>query len=178
MSAPREPRDARPASAIDASRLAWRTVAHTVVHPSELGWRDQLAARLGQRPRRIGPWAELALHGARRCLDLADEPSLPAGACLRVASLSAASLATQACLDQCRSGLPMPYSFMQSQPSQLLAALSQHLAWRGDASFTVGRDPAAVRRLAETEAGPQGLLLGWVEEGEDARSEWWRLMPA
>jgi hypothetical protein len=161
------------------STSQWRITAHTVVDPStEPDWRDQLAARLGQRPRRIGPWAELALHGARRCLDEAGETTLPPSASLRVASLSSAGLATQACIAQCRTGLPMPFSFMQSQPSQMLAALSQHLAWQGDAGFVVSRDKAAVRRLAEREAGPAGVLLGWVEEGDAARCEWWRLVPA
>ena len=154
----------------------WRTLAHFLAEPPPPDWRDQLAARLGQRPRRIGPWAELALYGARQCLDAAGETALPPGVSLRVASLSSASGATQAGLEQCRSGLPMPFTFMQSQPSQMLAALSQHLAWQGDASFMAGRDPQAVRHLAECEAGPAGLLFGWVEESDPWRTEWWRLV--
>jgi hypothetical protein len=156
---------------------AWRLLAHIAADPPPADWRDRLAARLGQRPRRLGTWAELALYGARLCLDEAGEDSLPGQASLRVASLGSAMSATQACLDQCRNGLLMPFSFMQSQPSQMLAALSQHLAWQGDASFIVCRDRQALRRLAEREAGPAGVLLGWVEEGDSLRTEWWRLQP-
>ncbi len=153
-----------------------RVAAHLVVDPPPTDWRDRLAARLGQRPRRIGHWAELALYGARLCLDAAGEHTLPGGASLRVASLGSTLSATRACLEQCRHGLPMPFSFMQSQPSQMLAALSQHLAWQGHASFVTSRDPQALRRLAELEAGVAGVLLGWVEEGEHPRTEWWRLV--
>jgi hypothetical protein len=153
----------------------WRTLAHVVVDPLPADWRDRLAERLGQRPRRIGPWAELALYGARLCLDSAQEPALPAGAQLRVASLSGPMAATRTIAEQARLGLPMPFAFMQSQPSQMLAALSRHLAWQGDARFTLCRDQAAVLALAQQESGAAGLLLGWVEE--DRRTEWWRMVP-
>ena len=153
----------------------WRTLAHVAVDPLPADWREQLATRLGQRPRRIGPWAELALYGARLCLDAAQEATLPAGAQLRVASLNGPIGATRAVAEQAGVGLPLPFSFMQSQPSQMLAALSQHLAWQGDARFTLSRDPQAVLQLAQAECGPGGLLIGWVEDGR--RSEWWRLAP-
>ena len=68
----------------------------------------------------------------------------------------------------------MPFAFMQSQPSQMLAALSQHLAWQGDARFTLSRDKHAVLQLAQQECGAAGLLIGWVEE--DQRTEWWRMV--
>lgn len=153
----------------------WRTLAHVVVDPLPADWREQLAKRLGQRPRRIGPWAELALYGARLCLDAAQEAALPAGTQLRVASLNGPVSATRAVAEQAGAGLPLPFSFMQSQPSQMLAALSQHLAWQGDARFTLCRDPQALLQLAQAECGPGGLLIGWVEDGQ--RSEWWRLAP-
>jgi hypothetical protein len=151
----------------------WQTLAHVVVDPLPADWREQLAQRLGQRPRRIGAWAELALHGARLCLDAADETTLPAGALLRVASLRGPLAATRAITEQARNGLPLPFAFMQSQPSHMLAALSEHLGWQGDARFTLCRDKAAVLRLAKLECGPAGVLIGWVEE--DQCAEWWRL---
>ena len=151
----------------------WQTLAHVVVDPLPADWRDRLAQRIGQRPRRIGAWAELALYGARLCLDAAGETTLPAGAVLRVASLRGPLAATRAIAEQARNSLPLPFAFMQSQPSHILAALSQHLAWQGDARFTLCRDKAAVLRLAELECGPAGVLIGWVEE--DQRAEWWRL---
>jgi hypothetical protein len=154
---------------------AWRVLAHVAVDPLPADWREQLAQRLGHRPRRIGAWAELALYGARLCLDEAGEISLPVGARLRVASLSGPINATRAVAAQAETGLPMPFNFMQSQASQMLAALSQHLAWQGDARFVTCRDPQAVLQLAQAEGGDSGVLFGWVEE--DRRSEWWRLQP-
>ncbi|MDM0115336.1 hypothetical protein QTI66_24520 [Variovorax sp. J22R133] len=156
----------------------WRLVAHVVADPPPPGWREALAARLGARPRRIGVWAELALHGAWQCLDAAGEAALPPGARLRVASLSGPQSATRSSLVQLRSGLPMPFEFMQSQPGLMLAALAKGLAWQGDASFMVCRDRPLLMRAALHGAGPDGLLLGWIEqEGDALRSEWWRCVP-
>ena len=152
----------------------WHTVAHVALDPLPLDWRDQLATRLGRRPRRIGICAELALYGARLCLDAAQEPVLPSGALLRMASFNGLLAITQAIAEQARTGLPMPFAFMQSQPSQVLAALSQHLAWQGDARFVLCRDAHALRQLAQLECGAAGVLIGWVE---DQRTEWWRLVP-
>ncbi|MEO8154189.1 MAG: hypothetical protein ABI605_14050 [Rhizobacter sp.] len=153
----------------------WQALAHILVDPLPADWREQLAKRLGHRPRRIGPWAELALYGARLCLDAAQETHLPAGVQLRVASLSGPMSATRTIAEQARTSVPMPFTFMQSQPSQMLAALSQHLAWQGDARFTLCRDRFALLQLAQHECGEGGLLIGWVEE--DTRTEWWRLAP-
>jgi len=159
----------------------WIVMAHVGLTPPPAGWRDDLARRLGQRPRRLGTWAELALYGARQCLDAAGEPTLPKDAVLRVASQAGPRLATRTAVSQCDTGLPMPFAFLQSQPSQMLGALSQHLGWRGDARFLVTPDHASMLHLAQAEAGPAGLLLGWVEEGDAAgqgqQSEWWRLLP-
>ena len=157
----------------------WRTLAHVVVDPLPLNWRDQLAVRLGQRLRRIGPWAELALYGARLCLDEAHESVLPATCQLRLASASGPLSATRTIVGQARSHLPQPFAFMQSQPSHALAVLSQHLAWQGDARFMLCHDTAALLQLAQHECdeqGSTGLLVGQVEEG--LRSVWWRLQKA
>ncbi|MGY4830265.1 hypothetical protein ACVNIS_16965 [Sphaerotilaceae bacterium SBD11-9] len=152
-----------------------RTLAHVVIDPPPADWREQLAKRLGARPRRIGAWAELALFGARQCLDVANEATLPANAQLRLASLSGPESATRAIAQQVRNGPPMPFTFMQSQPSQVLAALGQHLAWQGDARFTLCRDRDALLQLAQLESGTGGVLFGWADE--DLRTEWWRLAP-
>lgn len=153
---------------------AWHVSAHVVVDTVPADWRDRLAERLGQRPRRIGPFAELALYGARLCLDAADETALPIGAALRIGSRLAPMAAARAIAEQSRTGLPMPFAFMQSQPSQMLAALSQHLAWQGDARFALCQDTHAALQLAQQDAdASQGLLIGWIEEGR--HTEWWRL---
>ena len=154
---------------------AWRIRAHVRLDPLPPDWRDRLAQRLGERPRRIGAWAELALYGALLCLDEAHEAALPAAALLRVASLSGPMAAARAATQQAKSGLPMPFTFMQSQASQMLAALSRHLAWQGDARFIVSRDRNQVQELALHESGAAGLLIGWVEE--DRCTEWWRFVP-
>ena len=153
----------------------WHTRAHVVLDPLPPDWRDRLAQRLGERPRRIGAWAELALYGALLCLDEAHEPALPAAALLRVASLSGPIAAACAATQQAKRGLPMPFTFMQSQASQMLAALSRHLAWQGDARFIVSRDRDAVQQLALHESRAAGLLIGWVEQ--DRCTEWWRFVP-
>lgn len=146
--------------------------AHVQLDPLPADWREQLVQRIGTRPRRIGGWAELALYGARVCLDAVGETTLPAGAVLRVVGVGGPMNATRAVAEQARHGLPMPFSFMQSQPSQMLAAVSQHLGWQGDARYTLCRDAQATLQLALLEAGPAGLLLGTIDE--EQRTEWWR----
>lgn len=146
--------------------------SHVVLDPLPADWRDQLALRLGTRPRRIGAWAELALLGARLCLDAAQEEHLPTGALLRIVGVHGPMGATRVVAEQATQGLPLPFTFMQSQPSQTLAALGQHLGWQGDARYVLSRNKASSLQLAQLECGPAGLLIGTVEE--DRRTEWWR----
>lgn len=160
---------------------AWRIASHFTAEPLPVDWRDLLALRLGRRPRRVGLWTELAMYGARRCLDEAGEAALPAGARLRVSSMRGAWGATHAALAQLDAGMLMPFTFMQSQPALMLAEVGRCLEWQGDASFALCRDPQLLLQLAQTGAGSGGLLFGIVEEernGEKPRSEWWRLVPA
>ena len=140
-------------------------------------WREQLAARLGYRPRRIGILAELALFGALDCLDAAKETSLPVDVVLRVCSLHGSASAISQVLEQIREGLPMPFSFLQSQTSQILPALAAALNWQGDASVVLARNPMDLAMLACHQAGGVGMLLGWAEEGKPGRSAWLRLAP-
>lgn len=160
---------------------AWRIVSHFTADPLPPDWRDQLAQRLGRRPRRVGLWTELAMYGARRCLDEAGESALPAGARLRVSSMRGAWGATHAALAQLDGGVLMPFTFMQSQPALMLAEVGRCLEWQGDASFALCRDAQQLLRLSAVGAGRSGLLIGVVEEernGDKPRSEWWRLVPA
>jgi hypothetical protein len=160
---------------------AWRIVSHFTADPLPPDWRDQLAQRLGRRPRRVGLWTELAMYGARRCLDEAGESALPAGARLRMSSMRGAWGATHAALAQLDGGVLMPFTFMQSQPALMLAEVGRCLEWQGDASFALCRDAQQLLRLSAVGAGRSGLLIGVVEEernGDKPRSEWWRLVPA
>jgi hypothetical protein len=140
-------------------------------------WREQLAIRLGHRPRRIGILAELALFGALDCLDAAKETALPGDVVLQVCSLRGPVSAITQVLEQNREGLPMPFSFLQSQPSQILPALAAALNWQGNASVVVARNPMDLAILACHQAGSAGMLLGWVEEAKPSRSTWLRLAP-
>lgn len=147
-------------------------------------WREQLATRLGGRPRRIGRWAELGLHGALECLAAGGENTLAAHAVLVLSSRHGPAFAMREALAQAREGLPLPLTFLQIQPNQLLATLSAQLEWCGDARFITQPDPLAVLDVALAMAGshPNGLLLGWVNElGDEGtpceRSVWLRLEP-
>ena len=97
-----------------------------------------------------------------------------------VSSLSGSESATHATAAQCRDGLPLPFGFLQSQSSQLLAALGQWLHWEGEGACLAHRDPAQAWRLAQREAmqaRARGLLLGQVEEsGTRLATRWWWLL--
>lgn len=152
----------------------WQITGRTGPAPLASNWRELLAVRLGQRPRRIGILAELALFGALECLDAARETVLPQDVLLRVSSLQGPVDAIRQVLEQNREELPMPFSFLQSQTSQLLPALVAALKWQGDAGIVMARDPMRLAILAAQQAGQNGMLLGWVEESP-CRSDWFRL---
>lgn len=155
---------------------AWRiTGRHFAAPPAD--WRAQLATRLGHRPRRIGAWVELALWGARQCLDKAGEADLPAGALLSLSTLNGPDIALRSALEQAREGVPMPITFLNSQPSQALPALAQYLGWQGNGRCLTTRDPILALHLACLEAGSDGVLVGWVDEDAPGKSIWLRLMP-
>jgi 3-oxoacyl-[acyl-carrier-protein] synthase-1 len=141
-------------------------------------WRDALADMLGQRPRRIGAWAEAGLFGALQCMRDAGETGLPSNAILRISSLHGPMTAILKTLDTIvEDGMAMPVAFLQSQPGQLPAIIGQALQWQGDGRIANHRDPLALLGAACSEAGPAGMLIGWVEEGGDdlASSHWLRL---
>lgn len=153
-------------------QITGRTGLQDDVLPED--WRARLATSLGQRPRRIGILAELALYGALDCLNGAQESALPEDVVLRVCSLRGAATAIGQVLEQNREGLPMPFSFLQSQTSQLLPALAAAMRWQGDAGIVIARDRMQLAIQAAQQAGPNGMLLGWVEESP-CRSDWLRL---
>ena len=107
---------------MDGLESPWRVAACSVADPPPLHWREELAGLLRARPRRLGTWAELGLYGARTCLEAAGLAVLPPQAMVCVSSLSGSESATHATAAQCRDGLPLPFGFLQSQSSQLLAA--------------------------------------------------------
>lgn len=156
--------------------IAWEVMGRNASPVPPADWRDRLAVRLGQRPRRLGLLGELALFGALEALAAAGETSLPEDTLVRICSARGPVSAVGTVLEQARVGPPLPFAFLQSQPSQLLAALSAALKWQGDASFVATADPLDLVRMAARQAGRRGMLLGWVDESP-ARSEWLRLAP-
>ncbi len=155
----------------------WRIAGRHFDDPPPADWRQRLATRLGERPRRVGAWVELALYGALQCLDDAGEASLPDAALLSLSTLHGPDIALRAALAEARDGLPLPIGFLTSQPGQALPALARYLDWHGEGRCLSSRAPALALQLACIEAGPAGLLAGWVDEGGPGRSLWLRLLP-
>ena len=145
-------------------------------------WREALATQLGLRPRRIGVWAEAGLFGALQCMRDAGETSLPTRAILRISSLGGPMAAILKTLETiAEDGMAMPVAFLQSQPGQLPAIVAQALQWQGDARIANHRDPLKLLHAACREAGPAGVLIGWMEEDNKsamASSYWLRLRAA
>ena len=155
----------------------WSIAGRHFAAPPPADWRQRLATRLGERPRRLGPWVELALYGALNCLEDAGETRLPDAALLTLATLHGPDIALRASLADTRDGLPLPIGFLTSQPGQVLPALARVLDWHGDGRCLGTRDPVATLQQALIEAGPAGLLAGWVDEDAPGRSLWLRLRP-
>ncbi|MBI4808306.1 MAG: hypothetical protein HY799_05120 [Nitrosomonadales bacterium] len=145
--------------------------------PPPLDWREQLARMLGAKPRRIGNWAELGMYGALSCLADSGEGELPPDALLMLGSQRGTYVSTGQVLEQMRDDLPMPLTFLQTQPSQLLALLAAQMRWRGHAGFVAGGTPQALLQLASAQCGRAGMLLGWVDEMDGGSSLWLRLRP-
>jgi len=148
-----------------------------IAAPPPTDWREQLAVMLGEKPRRIGDWAELGLYGALRCMADAGETTLPHDTVVILASEHGPHAATIAALEQMHDDLPMPLTFLQTQPSQLLALLAARMRWQGNASFLAGTELQSMLFLAATQAGSGGLLLGWVDEMDGGLTHWLRLRP-
>lgn len=144
-------------------------------------WREELVTLLGARPRRIGNWAEIGLYGALRCMRAAGETTLPPDATLRASSLHGPLDATLQTLHTiAEDGMAMPFSFLQSQPSQFPAILAQALHWQGDARMVNHRDPCQTLAAACGESHGDDILIGWFEEATAANagsafSHWLRL---
>lgn len=145
--------------------------------PPPPDWRQQLATMLGAKPRRIGVWAELGLYGALRCMADAGEKTLAPEAILLLASHRGPYLATETVVEQMHDGLPMPLTFLQTQPSQVLALLAAQLNWQGHACFVAGAKPQELLRLAGAQTKNAGVLLGWVDEMDGGSTNWLRLRP-
>ena len=146
-----------------------------IAAPPPTDWPQQLVQLLGTKPRRIGTWAELGLYGALRCMADASEKTLPPDAVLLLTSRRGTFAATGKALEQMQADALMPLTFLQTQPSQLLALLAAQMDWTGHACFLAAAQPQDVLRLAAAQAGAGGALLGCVDETGGGTSNWLRL---
>lgn len=149
-----------------------------IAAPPPHDWREQLTQMLGASPRRVGTWAELGLYGALRCLLDAGETSLPPDAIVMLGSVRGTYAPTELVLEQMRDGLPMPFTFLQTQSSQLLALIGAQLQWSGHAGFVAGTRAPALLRLTAAQMHHGGALLGWVDQQGGGVTNWLRLLPA
>lgn len=118
--------------------------------------RDAIRARLGQLPRRLGPFAELALAG------LCALPDWPEPGCaLILGTASGPRAETCQVLDDLSAGIPvMPFGFIQSQIGVSLAALSAQCPGLARASAVFACDGF----WPEAEA----IACGWLAQGMPA----------
>ena len=156
---------------------AYRISARFIAQPAPTDWAEQLVARLGSRPRRLGSWVELGLFGALECLAVEAASPLSEQTKLVVSSQHGPATALHAACVQAREDLPLPLTFLQILPSHMLATLSAQLGWRGDARFITHVDPLRLLALAIAIAddGADGLLVGWVDVVGAPSSVWLRL---
>lgn len=139
--------------------------------PTSANWREQLIELLGAKPRRLSRWCELGLYGALACIQRTAQRQLPNTMALRVYSESCTLNATCQALEQARDFLPMPFTFMQTQPGQLFNALGAATDWHGDGYTSVCTD----RHLGEVlllRSLKQPTLFGWVDDNAELVSRW------
>lgn len=139
--------------------------------PITESWRAELITLLGDKPRRLSTWCELGLLGALSCVKTAQPSALPNDVPIRIYTESGTITATRRALEQNREHTPMPFTFMQTQPSQLFNALGGALAWNGDGATLSSQNLQQYETFALHEA-QQSVLLAWVEEEPQPISSW------
>lgn len=139
--------------------------------PITENWRAELIAILGGKPRRLSTWCELGLLGALSCINTAQPSSLPSTVPIRVYTESGTISATRRALEQNKEHTPMPFTFMQTQPSQLFNALGGALAWNGDGATLSSQNLQQYETFA-LQGVQQSVLLAWVEEEPHPISSW------
>jgi hypothetical protein len=139
--------------------------------PIEKDWSSQLVTLLGGRPRRLSRWCELGLFGALSCIKQSGQTGLPSDVAIRVYSEYGTLNATRSAIEQADEHLPMPFTFMQTQPCQIFNALGTTLGWHGD-----GCAVSSVTRLQGEIALLRGIrqsaLLASVDEVPEPVSRW------
>jgi hypothetical protein len=139
--------------------------------PIENDWGTQLVALLGSKPRRLSRWCELGLYGALSCIRQSEQTGLSSDVAIRVYSEYATINATRMAMEQATEHLPMPFTFMQTQPCQIFNALGAAVGWHGDGYVTssINRKQSG---LALLQGIKQSALLAWVDEVPEPISRW------
>jgi hypothetical protein len=134
-------------------------------------WNAQLVTLLGSKPRRLSHWCELGLYGALSCIKQSGQTSLSSDVAIRVYSEYATVNATRMAMEQAAEHLPMPFTFMQTQPCQIFNALGTAVGWHGDGYVTssVNRQQCEIALLQNIQ---QSALLAWVDEVPEPISRW------
>ncbi len=143
--------------------------------PIQSNWPMQLATLFGSKPRRLSRWCELALYGALSCIK---EGGVNHGSdqfsndvVIRVYTENGTINASLQAIAQSQEHLPMPFTFMQTQPGQLFNAFGTAMGWHGDGITVAGR----CRKETEIELiqNLEGCaLIGWVDEVPELVSRW------
>ncbi|MES2673034.1 MAG: hypothetical protein V4660_02285 [Pseudomonadota bacterium] len=90
---------------------------------------------------------------------------------LRVFSEYGTIAATRSALGQACEYLPMPFTFMQTQPGQLFNALGTTLGWHGD-GYSTTYENRQQGEVALLNSFKQSALLAWVDEERELISRW------
>jgi hypothetical protein len=138
--------------------------------PITLNWRDQLIQLMGVKPRRLSLWCELGLLGALSCIKTANI-TLTSDHQIRVYSEQGTFTAIATALEQTKEDLPMPFTFMQTQPGQLFNALGTQLNWHGDGYVIFAEHIHTAEEMLLSDIADSGLI-GWVDEEPELQS-WW-----
>lgn len=134
-------------------------------------WRAQLVTLLGSKPRRLSQWCELGLFGALSCIIKAGQAHLPNEVAIRVYSEYGTKNATHKAMAQASEYLPLPFTFMQTQPGQIFNALGMALGWHGNGYATSGSNRQQCE-IALLQGIEQSALLAWVDEEPELVSHW------
>lgn len=143
--------------------------------PIQNDWPVQLATLLGSKPRRLSRWCELGLYGALSCIKTGNAQQGSAQfsneVVIRVYTENSTINASLQAIAQSLEHLPMPFTFMQTQPGQLFNAIGTAIDWHGDGSTVAGRcrEETGIA-LLQTLKGR--ALIGWVDEVPVANSRW------
>lgn len=140
-------------------------------HPAGDDWHAQLVSLLGSKPRRLSRWCEAGLLGALSCVRQAGHASLSDQVAIRIYTEYGTASTTRTALMQAKEHMPMPFTFMQTQPGQLFNALGTALGWHGD-GYTTSCNHRGHSETALVRGIRQSALLAWVDEEPALISHW------